>query len=123
MALILVSHDLAVIEEVCDEVMVMYAGASVEAGPVAALSQGRAGHPYTRALRVSRVDRAVPGQDLEAIPGDAASVGSWPAGCRFWPRCALADEDCRRGPQPALMPAAQQLSACIHAERLSELEQ
>ena len=122
MALILVSHDLAVIEEVCDEVMVMYAGASVEAGPVAALSKAPR-HPYTRALRVSRVDRAVPGRDLEAIPGDAASVGSWPAGCRFWPRCALADEDCRRDSQPALMPTAQQLSACIHAERMAELEQ
>ncbi|MCY3898530.1 MAG: ABC transporter ATP-binding protein [Caldilineaceae bacterium] len=121
MALILVSHDLAVIEEVCDEVMVMYAGASVEAGPVAALSKAPR-HPYTRALRVSRVDRAVPGRDLEAIPGDAASVGSWPAGCRFWPRCALADEACRRDSQPALMPTAQQLSACIHAERMVELE-
>ena len=121
MALILVSHDLAVIEEVCDNVMVMYAGASVEAGPVEALSKAPR-HPYTRALRVSRVDRAVPGQDLEAIPGDAASVGSWPEGCRFWPRCALADGDCRRDPQPALMPIAQQLSACIHPERMAELE-
>ena len=53
MALILVSHDLAVIEEVCDSVMVMYAGASVEAGPVAALSTTPR-HPYTQALRVSR---------------------------------------------------------------------
>ena len=121
MALILVSHDLAVIEEVCDNVMVMYAGASVEAGPVAALSKAPR-HPYTRALRVSRVDRAVPGEDLEAIPGDAASVGSWPTGCRFWPRCALADDDCRRDSQPALMPIAQQLSACIHPERMPELE-
>ena len=47
MALILVSHDLAVIEEVCDNVMVMYAGASVEAGPVAALSKAPR-HPYTQ---------------------------------------------------------------------------
>ena len=122
MALILVSHDLGVIEEVCDNVMVMYAGASVEAGPVAALST-RARHPYTRALRVSRVDRAVPGEDLEAIPGDAASVGSWPTGCRFWPRCPLADESCRRDPQPALMPVGQQLSACIHADRMLALEE
>ena len=117
MSLVLVSHDLAVIEDVCDEVMVMYAGASVESGPVAALSTTPR-HPYTRALRVSRVDRAVPGQNLEAIPGDAASVGSWPAGCRFWPRCSHADEECRRDPHPALMPIGHQLSACIHAERL-----
>ena len=95
----------------------MYAGASVESGPVAALSKTPR-HPYTRALRVSRVDRAVPGQDLEAIPGDAASVGSWPAGCRYWPRCSHADEECRRDPHPVLMPVGKQLSACIHAERL-----
>ncbi len=122
MALILVSHDLGVIEEVCDSVMVMYAGASVEAGPVGVLSTSPR-HPYTRALRVSRVDRAVPGTDLEAIPGDAASVGSWPAGCRFWPRCSLADNACRRDPQPALMPIGLQLSACIHADRMFELEE
>ena len=119
MALILVSHDLAVIEEVCDSVVVMYAGATVEAGSVEAVT-GAPRHPYTRALRASRVDTAVPGQDIEAIPGDPLSAGHWPQGCRFAPRCSLAQEDCRRGPQPALKPIARQLSACLYAERMGD---
>ena len=74
MALILVSHDLAVIEEVCDRVMVMYAGATVEAGPVGAtVSAPR--HPYTRALRLSRVDTAQRGQPLATIGGEPPTIG------------------------------------------------
>ena len=117
MALIFVSHDLAVIEEVCDSVMVMYAGASVENGPLeTVVSNPR--HPYTRALLASRVDLAVPGEDLVTIPGDPASVGSWPSGCRFWPRCSLADDDCREGPQPPLALAGRQRTACLHHDRM-----
>ena len=117
MALIFVSHDLAVIEEVCDSVMVMYAGASVENGPLEALVRNPR-HPYTRALLASRVDLAVPGKDLETIPGDPASVGAWPSGCRFRPRCSLADDDCREGAQPPLAPAGRQRTACLHHDRM-----
>ena len=119
-ALILVSHDLAVVEEVCDNLIVMYAGASVESGPAGVLATA-ARHPYTRALQVSRVDLAVPGEDLETVYGDAASVGSWPDGCRFWPRCPLADDACRHNPHPPLVPVAKQMSACLHADLLDEL--
>ncbi len=117
MALIFVSHDLAVIEEVCDSVMVMYAGASVENGPLEAVVSNPL-HPYTRALLASRVDLAAPGEDLETIPGDPASVGAWPSGCRFRPRCSLADDDCRKGAQPPLAPAGRQRSACLHHDRM-----
>ncbi len=119
MSLILISHDLAVIEEVCDSVMVMYAGASVEAGPVGVLSKAPR-HPYTRALRVSRIDTATPGQDIETVVGEPLSVGNWPVGCRFAPRCPLADDACREGPQPALRSVGEQQSACIHAEQMEE---
>jgi oligopeptide/dipeptide ABC transporter ATP-binding protein len=119
MALILVSHDLAVIEEVCDSVVVMYAGATVEVGPVSAIEHATR-HPYSRALRTSRVDTAIPGQDLDAIPGDPPSIGSWPTGCRFWPRCPLADDACRPGSQPGLQSIAGHLSACLHADRMAE---
>lgn len=121
MALILVSHDLAVIEEVCDSIMVMYAGASVEAGSVETLAL-RPRHPYTRGLRAARVDLAIPGEDLAAVPGDPVTVGSWPQGCRFWPRCPLADDECRSGIQPPLEPVDQQLSACIHADRMDGVQ-
>ena len=119
MTLILVSHDLAVVEEVCDRLVVMYAGACVEVGPLEAVL-GDPRHPYTLALRLSRIDLAVPGQDLEAIPGEATAAGSWPEGCRFWPRCRLADDLCRHGSQPPLLEVSRQQSACIHAERMSE---
>lgn len=119
MALILVSHDLAVVEEVCGRMMVMYAGATVETGAVGALNRTPR-HPYTNALRVSRVDTATPGKDIDAIPGDSASVGSWPEGCRFWPRCTLAIEACRHGVQPPLRQMGLQQSACIRAELMGE---
>jgi oligopeptide/dipeptide ABC transporter ATP-binding protein len=117
MALLLVSHDLAVIEEVCDTLMVMYAGASFEAGPVRAVA-GTPRHPYTRALRDSRVDTAERGQPLEAIPGEPPTIGRWPAGCRFCVRCPMADDACREGAQPPLRPVGRQWSACLYAERM-----
>jgi oligopeptide/dipeptide ABC transporter ATP-binding protein len=118
MALILVSHDLAVIEEVCDSLVVMYAGATVESGPIAAVTR-QARHPYTHALRISRVDLATPGEDIAAIGGSPPAVGAWPPGCRFWPRCPLADEACKVGVQPPLRPFVDQQTACIRAEQLT----
>ncbi len=117
MALIFVSHDLAVIEEVCDSVLVMYAGSSVESGPIEAVDE-HPRHPYTRALLASRVDLATVGKELETVPGDPASVGAWPRGCRFWPRCPLAEEDCRQGVQPPLAAVGRQLTACLHADQM-----
>lgn len=117
MALILVSHDLAVIEEVCDSLMVMYAGASFERGPVSAVV-ARPRHPYTRALHDSRVDTAERGKPLVAIAGEPPTVGAWPAGCRFWQRCTLGDDACQHGPQPPLQAVGDQLSACIYPDRL-----
>ena len=120
MALILITHDLAVIEEVCDTVMVMYAGTSVEFGPVTVLASTPK-HPYTLALRDSRVDIASPGEELEAIPGDPTSVGDWPQGCRFWPRCSLADDMCRTDSNYPLLSLGNQLSACIHHKQTEKV--
>lgn len=117
MALILVSHDLAVIEEVCDNLMVMYAGASFESGPVSATVKAPR-HPYTKALHDSRVDTAERGKPLEAIAGEPPTLGSWSTGCRFWTRCPMGDDNCRNGTQPPLRPVAKQLTACIYAERM-----
>ena len=117
MSLLLVSHDLAVIDEVCDDVVVMYAGASVESGALERI-RPEPRHPYTSALRMSRVDSAQPGQDLEAIGGEAPSLGAWPSGCRFWPRCPMAQDDCRQDRQPPLAWFAGRWTACIHADRM-----
>jgi oligopeptide/dipeptide ABC transporter ATP-binding protein len=120
MSLILVSHDLAVIDEVCDSVVVMYAGASVEAGALARFGTTQR-HPYSHALRQSRVDSAEPGQALQTIGGETPSVGRWPDGCRFWPRCAFVAEACRTGRQPALVALDGQWTACIRAEEIGPL--
>jgi len=120
MSLILVSHDLAVIEEVCDTMVVMYAGLTVEAGCVDLLTRSPR-HPYTRALRLSRVDTAVRGRPLETITGEPVTVGAWPPGCRFAPRCALVEESCRHGTQPQLKSVGQQQSACLLAGQMEVL--
>jgi oligopeptide/dipeptide ABC transporter ATP-binding protein len=117
MALILVSHDLAVVEEVCDSVMVMYAGATVESGPVDDVTH-RPRHPYSRALHVSRVDTASPGDDIETIAGEPPTVGRWPSGCRFWPRCPIGDDACRTGAQPGLTRIGSQWTACLYPGRM-----
>lgn len=117
LAVILVSHDLAVIEDVCDRTVVMYAGATMEIGETAEML-GRASHPYTLALQASRVDRVTPGQNIQAIDGDAPLVGDWPEGCRFWPRCSYRLDACSAGDQPPLVTLGARQSACIRADEL-----
>ncbi|MBO0771387.1 MAG: ABC transporter ATP-binding protein [Actinobacteria bacterium] len=92
MSMILVSHDLAVISEVCDRIIVMYAGQVVEEGPAAEVIT-RPRHPYTQALldAVPQGDRR--GQ-LRSIPGSPPSLMDVPAGCRFAPRCRYAVAEC-----------------------------
>ena len=92
MSMILVSHDLAVISEVCDRIIVMYAGQVVEEGPAAEVIT-RPRHPYTQALldAVPQGDRR--GQ-LRSIPGSPPSLIDVPAGCRFAPRCRYAVAEC-----------------------------
>jgi oligopeptide/dipeptide ABC transporter ATP-binding protein len=98
-AILLITHDLGVVAGLCDRVVVMHAGQTVEWGPVRALFKAAA-HPYTRALirAVPRVDRTVP---MEPIPGALPSLLGPPPGCRFAARCELATEPCRaRRPAP-----------------------
>lgn len=112
-AILITSHDMAVIESVCERVMTMYAGTVVEIGRAAALAM-RAHHPYTRALALSRVDDAIPGQDIRTIPGEPPTAGSWPSGCRFRDRCLSAKEACAEGGQPALRTFGEDVAtACI----------
>jgi peptide/nickel transport system ATP-binding protein/oligopeptide transport system ATP-binding protein len=92
MSMILVSHDLAVISEVCDRILVMYAGQVVEEGPAADIITAPR-HPYTRAL----LDAVPQGEQrglLRSISGSPPSLIDVPGGCRFAPRCRLAIEEC-----------------------------
>lgn len=93
LALLLVSHDLAVVAEVCDRVAVFYAGEIVEQGPTAEVI-ARPRHPYTEALlRVASLGDWRR-RDLEVIPGRPPEPGAMPAGCRFAARCAHATDTC-----------------------------
>jgi oligopeptide/dipeptide ABC transporter ATP-binding protein len=92
MSLILVSHDLAVISEMCDRIIVMYAGQVVEEGAAADVITAPR-HPYTNALLEALPHAGSRGQ-LRSISGSPPSLIDVPAGCRFAPRCRFATEEC-----------------------------
>jgi peptide/nickel transport system ATP-binding protein len=111
-SVLFITHDLAVVAQLCNRVYVMYAGRIVEQGTTArVLSQPL--HPYTRALLRSLPEAAEPKQPLAAIPGTAASPADALAGCAFRPRCAFAHERCTALP-PLMAGAADpaQEAAC-----------
>ncbi len=92
MSMILVSHDLAVITEVCDRIIVMYAGQVVEEGDAATIiTEPR--HPYTQALLDALPQAGQRGQ-LRSIPGAPPSLIDVPGGCRFAARCPLVTDEC-----------------------------
>ena len=103
-ALLLITHDLGVVAETVDRVVVMYAGQIVEEATTARLFAAPA-HPYTEGLlaAVPRLDEKR--ERLAAIPGQVPPATSWPQGCRFHPRCPHAWEKCR-AEQPPLLDAA-----------------
>jgi len=98
MAVILITHDLGVVAEMCDDVAVMYAGEVVERGSVEAVFRSPQ-HPYTEALLKSipllGMTKAEP---LNVIPGMVPSALRWPVGCRFAARCRYASDHCHREP-------------------------
>jgi oligopeptide/dipeptide ABC transporter ATP-binding protein len=93
MSMILVSHDLAVITEVCDRIIVMYGGHVVEEGETETII-AEPSHPYTRALLDALPQGPERGQ-LRSIPGAPPSLIDTPPGCRFAPRCPLVTDECR----------------------------
>jgi peptide/nickel transport system ATP-binding protein len=123
-AVILITHDLAVVAETAQRVIVMYAGKKVEEAEVENLFAEPL-HPYTHGLLASIPQLAVIGGDspvangrLKEIPGMVPALTNLPAGCTFAPRCAFADERCR-----SLAPDYEQKrpghwAACWHSERL-----
>lgn len=94
MSMILVSHDLGVIAQMCDRVAVMYAGQIVEVGATADVIRAPR-HPYTKALLASVLDVERESQELISIPGLPPVVTqAWPT-CRFYDRCAVREQACR----------------------------
>jgi oligopeptide/dipeptide ABC transporter ATP-binding protein len=114
-ALILISHDLAVVRSVCDSVHVMYAGQMVEHGPAAA-TFATPKHPYTQALVDSILDPWDLKVDLPVLPGAPPDMATPPSGCRFHPRCRHAMEICSRSePANIRLDNDQQARCWLHA--------
>jgi peptide/nickel transport system permease protein len=118
MALILVTHDLGVVAEACDRVVVMYAGQVVEHGRTQEVLESPR-HPYTIGLLNSMPDGPGAARRLAAIPGAVPAPRDWPSWCRFEPRCALAAEACRSGPVKLAAAGPGRLSRCVRAAELA----
>jgi len=118
LAILLITHDLGVVNELADRVAVMYAGRIVETGTRAEiLSAPR--HPYTQGLLASMPGRAARGARLAEIPGTVPPPGAWPAGCRFAPRCASAFAPCPVR-EPLATPLGPTHAAWCHAVARAE---
>ena len=112
MALVLVTHDLGLVEELCERVAIVYAGMTVEVGTSAEVFSHPA-HPYSQALLAARPAALHGGQRLAGIPGTPPGPEDWEQGCRFAPRCPYAIDACLAA-VPALAEAGgQQRAACV----------
>ena len=118
MALLFVTHDLAVVEEVCDQVVILYAGKTVESGATAEVI-GRPLHPYTKGLIAAQPESVEPGQPLKAIPGAPPGLGANLVGCPFAERCPFVEERCRTSPIELEEVEPGRLVACLRARELA----
>ena len=118
LALLFIGHDLPVVRQLSDRVLIMYLGRIVEAGPAATVLADPA-HPYTRAL-VSATPRIAGGKRLRRIilPGDPPSPSAPPSGCAFRTRCTHAADACAHVVPPMQELGLDRFAACI---RLSEI--
>jgi len=95
LGMLLVTHDFGLVAEMADHVAVMYAGEIVELGSVHDIFDHPA-HPYTQALMQCRPESMQKDTDLTVIPGNVPAPGAWAKGCRFAPRCQLAQQGCQQ---------------------------
>jgi peptide/nickel transport system ATP-binding protein len=116
MSVLFITHDLGVVAEIADRVVVMYAAQAVEAAPVAELFRTPR-HPYTSGLLEAMPQVALArGQAPVAIPGAVAQSYAWPRGCRFHPRCGFAVPDTCASEPIALLPHGPALVRCARTE-------
>jgi peptide/nickel transport system ATP-binding protein len=127
MAVVLITHDMGVVAENADRVVVMYAGRKVEEADVEALFD-RPAHPYTRGLlqsipHLDEAGKAAPRVRLNEIKGMVPSLAHLPAGCSFAPRCGQASDRCRASAPPLKEHWPGHWVACWHASRQPQGDQ
>jgi peptide/nickel transport system ATP-binding protein len=118
MAIMIITHNMGVIAEVADRVLVMYAGRIVERSPAADLFDAPR-HPYTKGLLACVPTLQQDLHRLIAIPGSLPEPARRPAGCRFAPRCTYRIEACRTAIPPLLTQREDRAVACIRADELA----
>jgi peptide/nickel transport system ATP-binding protein len=116
-AVLFITHDLRLAAQICDEVLVLYAGAVAERGPVRSVLATPA-HPYTRCLSLANPAMHGPPRVLYTLPEQMPGLREIASlrGCRFAPRCPLATEACERGPPPLADVGSGQAAACIRPQ-------
>jgi len=110
-AVVLITHDLGVVAQLCNRVAVMYAGQIVEETDVSRLFSTPA-HPYTKALLAAHPALAAPGVRLATVPGRVPDPANLPKGCSFRPRCPFAHDTCE-APPPWAEAESQHFARCV----------
>ena len=120
MGLLLISHDLGVMAETVQHLLVMYGGTVVESGPTEAVFQ-RLAHPYTRGLFAARPRLGLPrGTRLATIPGRVPELADLPAGCPFAERCPLAVDVCRQAVPAPMAVGPRHEVRCVRFDALPQ---
>jgi peptide/nickel transport system ATP-binding protein len=122
MALVLISHDLGVVSDICDRVGVMYAGRIVEQAPMETIFT-RPAHPYTAGLLAALPDMTGPRRRLEAIPGFVPEPWAMPSGCAFAPRCDRTTTTCNAAMPKLFAIGHGHSAACLHPLALRRVDQ
>lgn len=115
LSILLVTHDLGIVAELCDRVLVMYGGVTAESADVDTIYNAPV-HPYTQALLQAFPDPTRPAQKLAAIPGAPPRLNDLPPGCRFAPRCPQVFARCRTAPPPVYAITPAHAASCFLVE-------
>ncbi|MCI2416831.1 ABC transporter ATP-binding protein [Saccharopolyspora sp. K220] len=118
MAVVLITHDLALAAEEADRVVIMYAGNVVETGPVDEVFANPR-HPYSKGLLDSVPEHVRPGEQLRSIAGSPPELAAIPAGCVYQDRCPLVRDRCRASRPPLVATGAGRAAACFYSSEVS----